>query len=272
LAVVLGAAVVVLPAVAGSEASPTINAVSEGLYKEQHRFWQPSQATVGAGGMVTFANNSGTVEHGVVWSGGPTTPTCEAGVPVNKGGTNWKGSCTFSQAGTYAFYCYVHPTEMTGTITVNPNGTTTTTTTSSSTTTTTTTSTQQGTSTTNAQSGSPLAGSLVSALKLPALQHGSSVHGSIQVSQAGLGGRLEVALLAKRASLASPRHPAQVRVGRLVRTSLPAGTISFTVALSSKAKRALRAHHHLALSVKILLTSASGSAAVTITRGVVVRR
>ncbi len=60
------------------------------------------------------------------------------------------------------------------------------------------------------------------------------------------------------------------RVGRLVRSSAPAGTVSFTVSLDAQAKRALRHHHKLALTVKIVLTPKHG-AAMTLTRSVVVR-
>ena len=95
LAASLGAAVVVLPAVASSEAGPTVEAVtSPGPYGEQHPAWSltPALITVNPGAVVTFANNSATVPHGVVWSGGPETPKC-AGVPVGRGMTSWNGTC-----------------------------------------------------------------------------------------------------------------------------------------------------------------------------------
>ncbi len=111
-------AVAALPAVAGSETSPTIEAVNQGgPYGEQTHSWVPPTATVGAGAAVTFQNTGTVVPHGVVWSGGPETPSC-SGVPLDRGETNWKGSCTFSKPGSYTFYCYVHPSEMRGTITV----------------------------------------------------------------------------------------------------------------------------------------------------------
>lgn len=115
--------------------------------------------------------------------------------------------------------------------------------------------------------GSPLVGG-AKALKLAGSQHGSSVHGSVQVSQAGVGGRLEVDLLASGASLAKVGHSAQVRVGRLVRSSLYAGTTSFTVPLAVRARHALSRRHKLALMVEIVLKPTHGSAA-TITRSVV---
>jgi plastocyanin len=114
--------------------------------------------------------------------------------------------------------------------------------------------------------GSPLVGGP----SLPARQHGSSVRGSLDISHAGTGGRLEVDLLAKSASLATARRSPTVRVGRLVRASLSAGKVSFSVALTARGKSALRRHHRLALTVKITLTPVRG-ATVTVTRSVVLR-
>jgi hypothetical protein len=107
------------------------------------------------------------------------------------------------------------------------------------------------------------------ALKLAGSQQGSTVHGSIKVSQAGSGGQLEVGLFAAGASLAKSGHPAQVRLGRLVHSSLKTGNVSFSVPLSAKGKAALHRHRRLALTVKIIVTPASGMA-VTLSRGVVV--
>jgi plastocyanin len=269
LVALLGAAVVVLPAAAGSETTPAIQAVNYGYY----HYWSPPQATVLAGGAVTLSNPS-EVKHGVEWRTGPATPSCAAGVPVGtapaNSGVKWSGTCTFPTAGTYTFWCTVHGSEMSATVTVNPNGTTTTT----STTSTQAPSPAGGSPPTagnepgsGATSGSPLAGGASQAVKLASSQHGKSVRGSVKVSQAGAGGRLEVDLLAKSASLAKGGHPAQVTVGRLVRSALRAGRVSFTVPLSAKARRALARHGRLALSVKIVLNAAQGSA-VTITRSV----
>jgi plastocyanin len=278
LAALLGAAVVILPAVASSETSPTIEAYNVGPYYH----WNPAAATINGGAAVTFTNPSSEVKHGVEWRpGNPTTPSCSAGVPVgtNSGasGTKWTGTCTFTTPGTYTFYCTVHGSEMTGSITVNANGTTTTTTTSTGTGTQTTTA-GGGYSTTTATptgsssqggSGSPLAGSAAQAVKLASNQHGKSVRGSVAISPAGTGGRLEVDLLARTASLASAGQASQVRVGRVVRSSLQAGKVSFSVPLNARARRALRRHGRLALSVKVLVTRLGGSA-VTTTRRVVV--
>jgi hypothetical protein len=158
---------------------------------------------------------------------------------------------------------------MTGTITVSPNGTVTTgqppspgpgTTTPAP-------SGEPGPSNTLAPPGSPLAGPAFRALKLSSSQQGSAVRGSLEVSKGGAGGRLEVDLLARSASLARTGRLAQVPVGRLVRSSLQAGTVSFSVPLSARARRALHRHRRLALTVKIVLTVAHAPALI-ITRSV----
>jgi plastocyanin len=268
LAVVLAAAVVVLPTVAGSETSPTVEAINKpgsGIYAEEHHAWSPAQATVTAGGVVAFRNASATVPHGVQWVSGPGTPTC-SGVPVatdaTTSGTSWSGTCSFAQAGTYTFYCTVHGPEMTGTIVVSaaasptpipmPPPTPT----------------PSGEPTPAGAPGSPLAGGASQAIKLRASQRGRSVRGTVQVAQSGVGGRLEVELLTKGASLARAGRSTQVRVGRLVRSSLYAGTVAFSVPLDAKAKHALARHRRLALTVRIVLAPLHGSA-VRITRGVV---
>lgn len=105
---------------------------------------------------------------------------------------------------------------------------------------------------------------------LHSTQRGTSVKGSLDVSQTGAGGRLEVDLTAKSASLARRGRSKQVTVGRLVRPSVSAGTVSFSVPLSARGKSALRRHHRLAPTVRITLTPTRG-AAVTVVRGVVLR-
>jgi hypothetical protein len=96
------------------------------------------------------------------------------------------------------------------------------------------------------------------------------VRGSLDISPAGAGGRLEVELLAKGASLAKTRHASSVRVGRLVRTSVSAGNVSFSVALTAAGKRALTRKHRLSLTVKIVVTPTRGTP-LSITRSVVLR-
>jgi hypothetical protein len=117
----------------------------------------------------------------------------------------------------------------------------------------------------------PSAGSHpLATLALANVQHGDAVHGAVQIPAVDGGARLEVELLAPGASLARVKRVGNSRVGRFVRPSAPAGTVSFTVSLDAQAKRTLRRHHKLALTVKIALTPKHG-AAMTLTRSVVVR-
>jgi plastocyanin/phosphodiesterase/alkaline phosphatase D-like protein len=123
LAVALGAGAFMLPAMAWS-AETTVEAVNEpGGYGANHR-WVPEREVVTAGSAVTFRNPTD-VPHGVEWYLPRATPSCEEGpgkVPVGTSpaasGTKWSGACTFSQPGSYTFYCTVHGTEMQGTIKV----------------------------------------------------------------------------------------------------------------------------------------------------------
>jgi hypothetical protein len=118
-------------------------------------------------------------------------------------------------------------------------------------------------------SASPLAGSASSAVKLAGTQHGSAIHGSLDISPAGAGARLEVDLLAGTASLAR-RRSKQVRIGRFVRASIVTGNVSFAVALDAQAKRALHRRHRLPVLVQLTLTPLHGAPVVT-TRSVTLR-
>jgi hypothetical protein len=107
----------------------------------------------------------------------------------------------------------------------------------------------------------PAPGPLFGSLKLTSTQHGAVVHGSLVVSSAGSEGQLQIELLTKGA--AAP-------LGKFLRSSLHAGKLTFSLALSAKAKHTLKTHHKLALTMKIVLTPKHGSA-MTLTRSVVVR-
>lgn len=113
---------------------------------------------------------------------------------------------------------------------------------------------------------------VLGSLKLTAPPRGSSVRGSVEVSKSAVGDRLEVDLLANSASLAKVRHKKSTStvVGRLVRSSVSAGKVSFSIGLNARAKSALRRHHKLALTVQIVLTSPAG-AATSVTRSVLLR-
>jgi plastocyanin len=110
---------------------------------------------------------------------------------------------------------------------------------------------------------------IVGAPALRAVQRGTSVKGSLEVSAAGVGGRLEVDVFAKSGSIARVKA-SPVLVGRFIRLAVTAGRMSFAVQLNTKARRALRHHHSLALSVKIALTP-SGGPRTAVARNVVLR-
>jgi plastocyanin len=261
LAGLLGAALVALPAAAASE-SPSINAVD---YSGYH-YWYPPEVKVTAGGAVAISN-PGEVAHGVEWKEGPETPSCSSGIPVGTteatSGTKWSGSCTFGKPGTYTFWCTVHHQAMSARIVVGEGGTTTTTT---PTTSQTTQSNQSGggpTTTGPAQaggSGTPTGPAPISAgaVRLAQGAHARFVRGSVTVPAADAGARLQIDLLAPRASLARTGASGLARVGRLVRGSVPAGTVPFRVSLQSVALRALRRHRHMTLTVTITISPPQG--------------
>jgi len=282
LAALLGAAVVVIPAVDATE-TPTIKAITGcSTYYPSYPCWSPETVTIAPGGTVKF--ESSTVEQGVKWIG--KAPSCEPSVPTTSQKAPWSGSCTFSEEGTYTFtgtalYSYSGKvivmssstgstpvgtgTGTTGGSSSNPSGTGTSTGTQPPTG-----GGSAGPGGSSSTVGSLFVGSASKAVKLASSQHGQSVHGSVDVSQACTGGTLEVQLLATNASLASAGHHVQVRVGRVVHSGLHAGTATFTITLDAKAKRALHRHGHLTLTVKIVL-SAAGGAPATVTRSVTLR-
>jgi plastocyanin len=83
--------------------------------------WNNPNPTVTTAESVIFKNSSMTTSHGVAFDAPPSAPSCP-GVVGSPGQTNWQGTCTFSQAGSYPFHCTVHPSTMTGTVTVNSAG------------------------------------------------------------------------------------------------------------------------------------------------------
>jgi plastocyanin len=270
----LGAAMAVMPALAGSETVPSITAVDVGLY----HYWSPAHVSIAPGGSVTLRNPT-QVKHGIHWISGPATPQC-TGVPVGTteadSGVEWSGSCTFAAAGTYDFYCTVYGAAMSGSVTVASVEPPATTTTSSSPPpapespayTSPSAPTGAGTPGPGAVA-SPLLGTAARAIRLSTGPRGLSVRGSVAVSTTGAGGRLEVEVLAHRAELTGTATRLLL-VGRTVRRSLASGRVSFSVALDARARRALRARHRLAVSVLVLLTPPRGRA-VRVVRSLVLR-
>jgi len=193
--------------------------------------WKPSALTVAPGGTVAFANPSAIVPHGLAWTGGPQQPSC-SGVPVGSSGTEWSGTCSFSQAGTYTFVCTVHPEEMKGTVTVASS--------------------EPGPVPGPGPVAPPTSakGPLIEGLRLLKNQRGSKVRGSFAVSSAAVGGAFSVGLEAKRTALGG-HGKALVPVGALFRSITRAGRHHFAVRLKPTALRVLRSRGHMSLVVRV---------------------
>jgi plastocyanin len=279
VAAVLGAAVAVVPALAAAPSEAKLE-VNENCVENNWPCWttegsaskpQPTKSvTIASGGKVTFIDNG--EKANIAWTG--TAPECEPKVPVapEPPKTGWEGKCTFKTAGTYKFVSSTlfneggslnyteYEVVVEGSATTTPTPTTGEGGSKGGST--------PGTTTSGpapvgeSPTGSPLSG----APRIISSQRGSTVKGSLEVSRAGAGDRLEVDLLATTASLAEAGHATQV-VGRFVSASVSAGQRPFSVRLNAKARRALKRHHRLALKVKITLTSAGGEATI-LTRSV----
>ncbi len=278
VAAVLGAAVAVVPSLATGTSAPSEAKleVNENCVEPDWPCWatpgssQPaSKVTIASGGSVTFADSK--TAANIAWTG--TAPTCEPSVPVAPAGpkTGWEGKCTFAMPGTYNFESSTlfkepgldytkYEVVVEASTTTPPTGTTGEggskggsapgTTTSGPT--------PAGESPT----GSPLSGAPV----MHASQKGVIVKGSLQISKAGAGDRLEVDLLATTAALAKAGHATQV-VGRFVSASASAGRLSFSVKLNAKARKALKRRRRLALEVKVTLAPLHGEA-ISVSRSV----
>ncbi len=276
----LGALAVVLPEVAGSQAAPG----SEGIQAENvdpyAHYWTPSEVGLEPGGSVLIGNST-EVPHGVEWISTPEghAPTCDPSVPVGTtkaaAGAKWSGSCTFATPGVYVFYCTVHGAAMRGRIVVGAPASTTPST--STTTSTPTTSTGAGgapplgeTVAQTPSPASPLLGDERHSVALRAARHGAVVHGSLRLTSAAAGMGLEVEVSAQRALLKGGSGGSGVEVGRLKRSHLRAGVVSFSIALSGPARRALRRHGRLKIAVRVSLRDAQG-AVISIVRSLTLR-
>jgi plastocyanin len=246
VALALAGSAALLLSTGSSAEGPTVESAGPG---SSGYYWSPSETTVGVGGSVTLRSTSTVVPHGVRWTGGPEKPSC-SGVPVEQEEIDWSGDCTFAQAGSYAFVCTVHPTEMKGTISVSAGAPP-----------------PALPQAPAAAPESPLQGPASTALRLARRQAGISVLGSIALSPASAGGKLEVLLLTKGA-LKTAARPARTRVGRLLRFPLRVGRVAFAVPLEGRARRALSSRGKLSLTVQVTVR-APGQPALTLKRGVV---
>jgi plastocyanin len=225
----------------GSAAEPTVEATFGGSGFS----WTPSSVSVGAGGTVAFKNSSASVPHGVRWTGGPEKPGCSSGVAVEQEKTNWSGTCTFAQAGTYSFVCTVHPIEMKGTIAVSSTGG----------------------ELPPPPEGTP-SGPVATGLRLARRQSGTSVRGSIEMRRGGSGSSLEIELRAAKRLLFGGSRKGMAAAGRLVRAAPATGTVNFAIPLKGPARRVLRTLGKLPLQVTVTAT-APGADALKRTRTVV---
>jgi plastocyanin len=220
-------AVLLAPALATGQ-SPGITAVDS-----PSPAWQGTPVTVAVGEAVRFSY-SGTKEHYVKFTSGPP-PSCTPGVAMAYKTGSWSGECTFAAVGDYAFICPLHDTPYTtmrGTVRVlaatpTPDASATP---------------QPDASPTPDPPPGPAVQPRQTSLKvtLASGQRGTRVRGRVEVVQAA--SRLEVTLMARR-----------VRVGRVVRTSLAPGRVSFSVPLNAKGRRALRSRKRLDVTVTVAL-------------------
>jgi plastocyanin len=241
------ACLVVLPAPTSGLADGTTIEPAE---KSSGYYWSPSTATVAPGGSVGFRNPGEVVPHGLAWTGGPEKPTC-SGVPVDSSGTDWSGTCTFAQAGTYAFVCTIHA-EMQGSVTVAAGGGP---------------PSPAPTPTSGPAPETPLNGDASQALRLARHQRGGAIRGSVDLSPTAAGGRMTLQLRAAAAAL-GVKGGGTVGVGRLVRAPLGAGRQGFAVTVKPVARRALRQRGRLPVTVEIVVSPPAGAAA-KLTRRVV---
>lgn len=219
--------------------------------------------TIATGGTVGFSYPTGSDAHNIVFTG-PRPSACvqtagTAGTPPpplpgTPQGPGWAGTCTFTTPATYAFVCGRH-SFMNGSITVPGGGT--------------------------APSPPPApprpppppppltaAVRAASAVRLAAVQRGSTIRGSVQVTSAR--SRLLARAFARRGALTGSAGTAQVQVGRQLRRSVGGTRVTFTVPLSPAVRRALRRNGRLAITLRLTVTPPAGAAYMT-TRPVVIR-
>jgi plastocyanin len=194
--------------------------------------------TVAPGDTVTFSYPAGANYHNVVFTG-PTPSSCEDLPPAPRA-PGWQAQCTFDGPGSYPFVCALHDT-MTGTVVVAAP-----------------TPTPTPTATAAAPPGAPAGPSPAPtastpvptlAVRLAAKQRGTRVRGTVDVEQAG--SKLEVTVTARV-------KRSRVRVGRWVESSPARGSVTFSVALDARARRALRSERKLTVTVAVALTQPDG--------------
>jgi plastocyanin len=222
-----------------------------------------SSVHIDPGGVVSFSYPSGFSSHNVDFGATPptscaqTAPTAGNGqpMPAAPSSSGWAGSCTFADTGKYTFYCDLH-TGMRGTVLVGdvpeptpPTG-----------------GGGGGGGTGGTQNGGGYLPAPLAGLKIAKTQRGVKVGGSI--ADLAAGSDLKIDITAKSSAL---KTSASIRVGRLTKSSLAAGTYKFSIKLNSKARAAIKKKGKLAVSVKFKLTP-PGAPTVTATRSVTLKK
>jgi hypothetical protein len=221
-----------------------------------------SDVTVAMGGTVSFGYPTGSNTHNVVFGG--SKPTSCTDMPDNPSTPGWSGSCSFDTPGTYSFHCGLH-SFMTGKVeVVDPNAPTTGTTEPSPT--------DTGGSPTDTNPppgyGYPSGGeSSPATVKVPRRQQGTVVRGSVTTPSGP--SRIVVRAFAARSALASKRAR-RMRIGSVTTSSKGTGATAFALRVNRAARRALHRRSRLTVSLRIAITSVTGSA-VTKTKSVVLR-
>lgn len=262
------AAAVAVPA-AGSEPVPAIEASDT---PAPFHAWSPASVSIAPGGKVRLAN-PGTIPHGIHWSGGPAVPACDPSVPVGSGfaasGTAWSGSCTFTAAGEYLFYCTVHGPAMAGRVIVGDASTPPPTTPAPTTP-------APGSGAVapppppaagGAQEGS---GGPIGALAVASSPRRGVLTGSLTVEGAGAGGRLVIELSAWIPATGG-RRAHEVTLARLTHPSVTAGLVRFSLPLGAAGRRLLHGRGTLGVTLSArllvgarLLTSRSRGLTLTL--------
>ncbi len=100
-------------------------------------------------------------------------------------------------------------------------------------------------------------------------QKGTAVSGSVTIGRSG--SFLIAEVYAEAAALARKKRP-PVRLGRQARGNLKAGRTTFKVPINNAARKALRRHHKLKVTLKLTVRPPKGAALVTLSRTVTLKR
>jgi plastocyanin len=201
--------------------------------------------TVAPGQTVTFGYPAGTSTHDIHFTGNqPSSCPGQPTFPQRKG---WTATCTFDAAGSYPFVCDVHP-QMQGTVVVANPAPPTPTVTPTPDPGTDPVATPGATATPPAPGAGPAPTAKPATtlkVKLASKQKGTRLRGTVTVAQSA--SRLEVTV-----------KSGKTKVGTWLKRSTRKGTVTFSVPLNAKARRALKVKRRLKLAVTVALTPPGG--------------